>query len=125
MATTGRKFLRLTKAQEFTISRHALDRVREYSGFDLTHGLASVLFRHSRHLRVDQVLLLGYRPRYGSRLAQGEHTWYFRFRLFRQEFIAVVGEGERPGEYVWVTTYGMNEQTRNYRVVDAEAVAAA
>lgn len=125
MATTGRKFLKLSKAMEFRISEHALDRVRDYTGFGLTHGLAMVLFRHGRQLRVEQVRLLGYRPRYWGRKAAGEPTWYFAFRIFGEEMLAVVGEGEQPGEYVWLTTYGVNEQTRQYRVANMATVAAA
>ncbi len=125
MATTGRKFLKVSKARGLTISQHALDRVREYSGFGLTRGLATVLFRHSRHLRAEQVMLLGYRPRYWGRKAEGEPTWYFSFRIFGEEMLAVVGQGEQPGEYVWLTTYGINEQTRHYRLANTDAVAAA
>lgn len=124
MATTGRKFLKLSQAQGLTVSRHALDRMRQYTGLDLHENLAMLLFRHSEYRSPEQVLMLGFRPRYWGRKAEGQKSWYFRFHVSGEELLAVVAEGDRPGEYVWVTTYGVNDQTRHYRLVDTEAVAA-
>ena len=118
MATTGEKFLRLTKAERFVISGHAMDRVEQCTGMQLTEALASALFHRSRHLRVEEMFTLGYRPAYGKRLRRGEKSWYFRFHLFAQELVAVVSQKDESGEYVWVTTYFPSRQSEHYRLAD-------
>ena len=125
MATTGGKFLRLSNATCFTISDHALLRLEEHTDMEPTRGLASVLFEHSRQVNSQEMRLLGYRPAYGRRLMRGEKSWYFRFQVFCQELIAVIGESASPGEYVWLTTYSPNRQTELLRVADFESLAVA
>lgn len=102
----GERFLRLAEASEFSVTVHALDRLEQRLGFRPTRALAHLLFSRARQVRIDDLRLLGYRPRYETRVARGERTWYFRFRVFGQELIAVVAEDRAPGRFVWVTTYG-------------------
>lgn len=125
MATTGEKFMRLCKAVTLTITSHAMDRMAKPLGWNPTPSLAAAFFRGSRYVKPDQLYRLGYRPAYGRRQRAGERTWYFLFRVFGQELVAVVGKGDGPGEYVWVTTYAPDAQTDHFRLGEPEAVLAA
>lgn len=123
MAITGAGFLDVSRAQTFSVSRHALDRIWQYTDLNPTRALATVLFNHSRQVRVHQMLLMGYRPGYIRRLREGTKSWYFRFLLFGEELIAVVTEGA-PGEYAWVTTLHPTRQTECLQVATYEMLAA-
>lgn len=118
MAITGAGFLNVCKAVSFEITDHALARLQECLGFHPTRGLAEVFFRRGRHLRYEELRLLGYRPDYHHRQETGVKSWYFRFVVFGQELIAVLTEGHQPGQMVWVTTYYPNEQSDNFRVAE-------
>jgi hypothetical protein len=107
------------------ISGHARARLEEHTGLPISKSVAYSLFSRSRHLSVDQVRLLGYRPGYETRLSQGRRSWYFRMHVFGQELLAVIGEGELPGEYVWVTTYAPNPQSHHLRLGEPELLTAA
>lgn len=107
----GETFLQRSSATEFTISGHALDRIGERAGFRPTKALAHVWFERSRQLSYDEMVALGYRPNYCGRLKKGQPSWYFRFFVFNEEMIAVVNPAGKPGEYVWVTTYGRDVET--------------
>ncbi len=125
MAITGEKFLMLSKAVFFDVSCHALDRLREHSGVDVTEEGALALFEDSRQVRPGEMVLMGYRPRYQARLSAGQKSWYFRFLLFGQELIAVVTEGFTSGQYAWVTTYAPTPQSEIYRLAEYEGLAVA
>jgi hypothetical protein len=125
MSITGAGFLKVSKATEFEITDHALARLQEYLGFHPTRGLAEVLFRHGRHLRHEELTLLGYRPAYHKRLKMGLKSWYFRFVVLGQEVIAVLTEGHRQGQLIWVTTYHPDEQSEHFRVADYSMLSAA
>jgi len=118
MATTGGKFLKLTKAETFTISRHAMDRVEQCCGVSLTEALAQALFARSRQVKANDMPLLGYRPGYRSRMERGVHSWYFRFYLFGQEMVAVIGREKDSGAYTWVTTYTPNRESDHFRIAE-------
>lgn len=118
MAITGAGFLKVSKTTEFEITDHAMTRLREYLGFHPTRGLAEVMFRYGRHLRHEELQLLGYRPAYHQRLKMGLKSWYFGFMVMGQEMIAVLTEGQQPGKMVWVTTYHPDEESEHYRVAD-------
>jgi len=124
MAVHGDKFLILSKAHAFTIREHALDRVLQHTGLLPTRALAFALFDRSRQLKVADMILLGYRPAYSRRKRRGKSSWYFRFHLFAKELIAVVQKGSEPGEYVWVTTYGLTAQNINLRIETRPVLAA-
>lgn len=125
MAIRGDRFLELNKVERLRITEHALNRAWEHSGHALTHSVANALFLSSRQLPVSEMLLLGYRPAYARRRKQGESSWYFRFRIFGQELIAVISEDANDGRPVWVTTYARNAQTDIYRAVPAGELALA
>ena len=112
----GNTFLHVTKATAFTITPHALDRIGQRVGFRPTAGLAHVWFGRSRQVDYADMLALGYRPGYPRRKRAGKSSWYFRFSVFGEELVAVVGEGRQPGEYVWVTTYGRDAETEINRM---------
>lgn len=115
MAITGRRFLDLNKVDDLVITDHAQDRLSEVAGFTPTFALAKVWFQNARQLRADEMHALGYRPGYRRRKAQGECSWYFRFRIFAQECVAVVPREGDEGPIVWVTTYVANTQTLRFR----------
>ena len=118
MATTGTKFMQVTKATTLVITSHATQRIAQCVGIPITRGLASALFHRSRHVRYEDLYNLGYRPAYVSRMSEGERSWYFMFHLFGQELIAVLTEGDTPNEFVWVTTYAPSVQTEHYRLTN-------
>ena len=125
MAISGNRFLRLTRARALQISRHAMDRMNQHVGVEPTRGLAAVLFNRSRQVKMPEMIIMGYRPNYGTRIAYGERSWYFRFNFFAEELIAVIGEGDGQDEYVWLTTYAPSAQSEHYRVTGEEATAEA
>jgi hypothetical protein len=116
MATSGEKFLRLTKATGLHVTGHALERIRERTGIPLESDEAFEHFRDARQIRLPQLLTLGYRPRYEGRRQRGCQSWYFRMNLDGQEIIAVVQQGPEPEQYLWVTSYAPDAQALQYRV---------
>ena len=124
MAITGAGFLNVSKAERFTVSNHALDRIWQHTDLNPTRALATVLFSHSRQVKPFQMMLMGYRPAYARRLKEGKKSWYFRFMLLGEELIAVVTEGSEAGEYAWVTTYHPSQQSEHYRLATYEMLAA-
>jgi hypothetical protein len=122
MAITGERFLELSKAECLHVSGHALGRLRTRAGAALSREEALELFRRARHLPVDDLFLLGYRPAYRRRLRNGRKSWYFRMAIRGRELIAVVSQmGE--GDLAWVTTYGRDPQTDLFcTAVHGEAV---
>ncbi len=125
MGIVGNRFLELSGAKSFIVTTHALERMREFAGFRPTSGLAHVWFSRSRQLSHQEMLQLGYRPSYEHRRAEGIKSWYFRFFVFADEMVAVVGEGEIPGEYIWLTTYGRNLQNDQLSMFGSPAMAMA
>ena len=125
MAITGEKFLTVTKAESFSITAHALDRLDEYTGLAPTNGLALALFARSRQVKVREMRLMGYRPGYERRMANGIRSWYFRVVVFGQELIAVISEGCANGSLAWVTTYSPNAQSNLLRMIEYESRVAA
>ena len=125
MGITGERFLGLSKAENFVITDHALDRLREYTGLEPSEDDAFSLFGESRQVRPEEMILMGYRPRYGRRLMEGQKSWYFRFLAFGEELIAVIGEGFTRGQFAWITAYGPTRQSELFRVADYETLAAA
>jgi hypothetical protein len=116
MATSGEKFLRLTKASGLRVTHHALRRIRERAGVMLSPDNARHHFGGAQQVRLQQLLLLGYRPRYDGRQRRGHQSWYFKLTLAGQEIIAVVEQDAEPDKYLWVTSYTPDAQTRQYRV---------
>ena len=123
MAISGDRFLKVTKAKALRISRHAMDRMNQRVGVHPTRGLAAVLFNRSRQVKAPEMFMMGYRPSYGTRMACGERSWYFRFNFFAEELIAVIGEGDAQDEYIWLTTYAPDAQLEHYRLTGKEAAA--
>jgi hypothetical protein len=111
MAVDGAKFLKLSNAEGFTISAHAVQRLGEHTGRFIPEDQAHEVFCKGRQITAQEAILLGYRPAYGHRPNGGQKSWYFRIEPDSREMIAVVTEGDYPGEFVWVTTYGRNQQT--------------
>lgn len=111
MGVTGTKFMTLTKAARLCITDHAMERIAQYAGIAPTPGLAQAFFERSIHVRHEELRAMGYRPAYGERIRHGRRSWYFQFQVFGDQLIAVLTEGDRTDEFVWVTTYGRNAQT--------------
>jgi len=116
MAITGEKFLEVTRAETFSISWHAQDRIREFLGREISEETAFGFFRRGRQVTAQEMIHLGYRPRYDGRRRRGRKSWYFRFELDGYEFVAVIGEGWEEREFVWITTYARNRQANHYRL---------
>ena len=55
-------------------------------------------------------------------MKQAIKSWYFDLGLPGEEAIAVVGEGDDPGELVWMTTYAPNRQTELCRLASLNQV---
>ncbi len=113
----GNRFLYVTRATALDITEHALDRLGRYMAYRPTRALAEQFFMRARHLRVSQLRLLGYRPAYEVRYKRGQRSIYFRFQVFGEELIAVLQEGEAPGAFVWVTTYGKTREVEQFRAI--------
>lgn len=111
MAISGKKFLNVTKARGLSITNHALRRIHQRGGEDLSRKEAAEVFMNARQIRPDKLRLLGYRPGYGRRKSNGEQSWYFRFTLRGSELIAVLTDEPGNRSFAWVTTYGRNAQT--------------
>ena len=124
MAITGKRFLELNRLDALSISEHAMQRLAQTVGFKPTEALASVWFKESRHLKGDAIFEWGYRPAYSRRVEEGYRSWYFHFRVFGQECVAVVSQRGKTGPLVWITTYAPNLQTIRFRQ-SAQAMAAA
>jgi hypothetical protein len=116
MAATGTRFLKLSGAEDFLVSLHALERLREHSGRPVAEEEAFAVFGGGMQVSAEKLILMGYRPAYGRRMSEDKRSWYFRFEMDGQEMIAVVGEGDRAGQYIWVTTYVRNRQTAHLMV---------
>ncbi|RJP22963.1 MAG: hypothetical protein C4527_21155 [Candidatus Omnitrophota bacterium] len=112
MAINGTRFLKLGNAREFTISRHALARLREYAGREFETDEAFSRFCESRQLRFEEMMERGYRPGFKQRQQQGIPSWYFLLPELGNELIAVISKTENSGEYAWVTTYTPNPQSK-------------
>ncbi len=112
MAVNGTRFLRLGKAQEFTISHHALKRLYEHTGREFTEDDAFLYFCQSKQLKFEEMGERGYRPGFQQRMNRGIHSWYFLLPESFHELIAVITKNETNGEYVWITTYAPNHLTR-------------
>ena len=123
MAVTGEKFLALSKAEGLEISVHALRRLHERTGRRVSEEEAFELFLSARQVRAHEMIVLGYRPAYGSRLKEGQKSWHFRLLVGGEEAIAVVEQSFREGEYVWMTTYGRNAQTEHLCTATCDALA--
>ena len=82
-----------------------MDRLEQHLGFPPTMGLANTMFSRGRQVKAEEMFLLGYRPSYSRRMSAGVKTWYFLFRVFGQELVAVLSEDGDENAYVWVTTY--------------------
>ena len=115
MAITGKRFLELNRINELEVSDHAIARMGQWIGFEPTSALAGIWFKRSRHLKGDTIFEHGYRPAYGRRTGAGYRSWYFEFRVFGQECIAVISQRGKNGRLVWITTYGPNRQTLQFR----------
>jgi hypothetical protein len=111
MANTGSAFLQLSKSETIGISRHALRRLEEHCGAPFSTAEAFDLFLRGRQVSVQEMLMLGYRPAYGTRCRQGQRSWYFRILVGGEEFIAVVGQSLGEPQPTWVTTYSRTCQT--------------
>jgi hypothetical protein len=124
MAIRGERFLALTRARTFAVSAHALDRMAEHTGHDVTRAVAHALFARARQVRYGDLRLLGFRPDYAGRRLKGTESWYFVVNLFGEDLVAVVQRAE-PGsdDYVWVTTYAPDAITERRQLVNWGAVA--
>lgn len=107
MAIRGEKFLEVTRATDFKVSYHALNRIFENTRNFVSEENALGCFSEARQIRYPELLLRGFHPGFNFRQRMGVKTWYFRFELEGQELISVIGEGEEKGEFIWVTTFGM------------------
>ncbi len=110
MSVSGNRFLELSGAETFVVTNHALDRIQEQLGFRPTQGLAHVWFSRSRQLSTNDMHSSGYRPGYRRRRAHGQSSWYFGFRVFGADLVAVVSKSDTEHEYTWITTYARNPQ---------------
>ena len=112
---TGEKFLRLNKSESLEVTKHARIRMCDACGtWVQTEEELLELFKESKQVKIDDIISLGYRPRYGSRKSRGEDSWYFRFFVNDVELIAVISKKE-DNELRWVTTYSPSLQTEIYR----------
>jgi hypothetical protein len=126
--TTGDKFLKLTSVQTLHISRHALDRIYERTGWPVSAETAERLFLRSVYTGYQELRSLGYRPAYRRRKQEGRKSWYFRFALRDIELVAVLsdeGETEAEGGLTWVTTYAETVQNEYLRLPGSRRVYAA
>ena len=111
MGVSGERFLELTRAKGLQISKHALRRLHERTGWHVSEEDSFALFLGARQVSAHEMIMLGYRPAYGRRLRKGQRSWYFRLIVGSGEAVAVIGEAVMEDEYVWLTTYGRNSQT--------------
>jgi len=125
MAISGEKFLQVTQATQFEITTHALDRMYEHTGLAPTYGLASVFFSRSRHVKPEEMRLMGFRPGHDRRKASGIRSWYFGFKVFGQELIAVIAEGRETGSLTWITTYGPGVENEPNTAAETSSMVAA
>ena len=123
MATTGKKFLELSNARTLWITPHALYRIRQQTGVELPVEEAAGLFDAAQQLRPAEMFVLGYRPNHSGRWHRGVQTWYFRFCVDDQEFIAVVQQGRLPGEFIWITTYARSPMSDAFALCRYAALA--
>lgn len=123
MGITGEKFLELNETVELCCTRHALDRLEAAAGRVVCDRELSWIFLRAKQLSPDEMNLLGYLPNFTGRKERGESSWYFGFHLDGVECVAVIAR-KHDGPLFWKTTYSQSPQSRNYRVVDFEDLAA-
>jgi len=126
MAIDGERFLELNRKETLWISRHAMCRMSEFAGWKVPVEMLEAVFMRARQLKIGQIAALGYRPRYGDRLAAGVKSWYFRFVFLGREMIAVVSQMADSGELVWATTYcrdGQNDALQSLSYADLQHAA--
>ena len=117
--------MELSRIRELAISRHALARIREYTGLHLNPWEALELFLDGRQLKEREIVNLGYRPAYGRRRKRGTQSWYFLLSLCGEELVAVLGQDYSGNDISWVTTYAPGAQTRELRAVTLERLGSA
>ncbi len=115
MAINGQRFLTVSKACDFVITRHSLVRIQEFTGCELTMDEAFSSFCQSEQLTFSDMLARGYRPGYKRRIQKGIHSWYFLLRCQDHELIAVITDGECEGDFEWVTTFAPNHRNESNR----------
>lgn len=116
MAITGDRLLRIVGYDSVEVTNHALERISERTGVSMSREKARQLFLSARQVTFEQLLLLGYRPRYEGRRYRGETSLYFQFTWKNHELIAVLTEDRAEKKLVWVTTYTVSDQTSRYRL---------
>lgn len=122
MTVRGEKWMELSGTRELEVTRHALVMLRRRTGRPLSEDEARECFVRGQQVTPDQMLLLGYRPAYGRRRRKCCQSWYFRLDIGGREAIAVVQEGLFEGQFTWITTYAPNRQSREYRLLEADAL---
>lgn len=110
---SGESFLNVHQGQSFIVAPRALEKLAAHTGFPATRAVAMAMFRRAHRVRSCELWPMG-SWRSGSN--EGKRTrWYFRFRVFSQELIAVVSEGEDEKTLEWTATYhlaaGDHEET--------------
>jgi hypothetical protein len=111
---TGEQWLEVNGLDSIHISEHSFHRVRSITqrAIDAKEMLGE--FKRARHVKVDRVFALGYRPQYRGRKQRGEGSWYFLSEVMGQELMFVVGQQE-DGRMALVTIYLPSRQTQILR----------
>ena len=100
---SGESFLNAHPGHSFIVAPRALEKLASYTGFPATRAVAMAMFRRAHRVRSCELWPMGSWREGGS---DSKRTrWYFRFRVFSQELIAVVSEGEDDKTLEWTATY--------------------
>lgn len=121
MAITGKKFLELNK-KRLIVTDHAHERLNVAADRCFLIGMLVDLFEKARHLKVNELSMLGYQSGTDKYARKGESSHYFLLPedLVGTEAIAVVSDGmigHEPDVMIWVTTLYVTNQTRNFRTI--------
>ena len=113
MAITGEKFLQLEGITNFIIMDHAKSKIRlklnmyrKISEEEMLH-----LFKNARQISFEELHFKGFRSRHFGRKSKGQNSWYFVFKLFNEEMVAVISKKENKPDLMWVTTFTHNSQS--------------
>ena len=120
--STGEKFLTDREGQSFVIAHRALERLADYTGFPATRAVAMAMFRRAYRVRSCELWPLG--AWHANSSDQPRRRWYFRFRVFSQELIAVVSEGDTENTLEWTATYQLTGEGAHQPAETTEAVPA-
>jgi hypothetical protein len=115
VSVNGKKWLSLNKMESIYISRHALERIYNYSRISLTEEEANEQFMKAKIIKDKDLAIRGYRYDYNNRKKREGQTFHFIFYRNGVEYVPVVCL--ENSKVSWVTTLVQNKVSNYLRLI--------